>query len=337
MRFAARIYRFGLAVLFLAMIVTLTGRDSRAEGTRPISTLRIGVVVGDNLNYTLRRMEPFRLYLEDRLKRRVTIEGTHSFQNLMEVHAKGRIHYAIYSASAYARSWASCRCLVPLAAPKSIDGGHGIHSVLLVPSATTYRTLDDLNNKRVLYTSPSTLTGHLIPARAMSLLSGHDRFVFADADMARDAAAGLDALKSGAAVGVFAWEGAEGPQRGTVSAAEKRGLIEPGFARTVWRSDLLPHGPHAILSDLPKALIDDLRGALLGLVPENETPVLRVQSTVTSNNKQHTFEKTYTASDILNSIDIMFGGGFAPIDHYDYLPVLNVLGWGTEDVVPVWP
>ncbi len=333
MRFATRIHRFCMAILVLLLFSTHVS----AQGTRPISTLRIGVVVGDNLSYTLRRMEPFRLYLEDRLNRRVTIEGTHSFQNLMEVHAQGRIHYAIYSASAYARAWASCRCLVPLAAPKSPGGGHGMYSVLLVAADTNFHSLDDLNNQRVLYTSPSTLAGHLIPARAMSLLSGQERFVFADADMARNATAGLEALKSGTADGVFAWEGEEGVQRGTVASAEKRGLIEPGFTRTVWRSALLPHGPHAVLKDLPENLIRDLRAALISLDPTDDSIALNVQSTVTSNNNQQVFETGFTAADILHSIDSMFGGGFTPVDHYDYLPVLNVLGWGTENKVPAWP
>jgi phosphonate transport system substrate-binding protein len=333
MRFAARILRFGMAILALFVITTHVW----GQGTRPISTLRIGVVVGDNLNYTLRRMEPFRLYLEDRLNRRVTIEGTHSFQNLMEVHAQGRIHYAIYSASAYARAWASCRCMEPLAAPRSTGGGNGMYSVLLVASDSDYRSLNDLNNQRVLYTSPSTLAGHLIPARAMSLLSGQGRFIFADADMAADAAAGLQALMSGNADAVFGWEGAEGPQRGTVASAVKRGLVEPGVLRPIWRSDLLPHGPHAILSDLPQDLIDDLRSALLALDPADETITLRVQSTVTSNDTQQVFDTGYTDADILGSIDNIFGGGFVPIGHYDYLPVLNVLGWGTENKVPAWP
>lgn len=337
MRIAAQVHRFGMVILVLTFFATQVWVQAWAQGTRPISTLRIGVVVGDNLNHTLRRMEPFRLYLEKRLNRRVTIEGTHSFQNLMEVHAQGRIHYAIYSASAYARSWASCRCLEPLAAPKSLGGGHGIYSVLLVAADTRFQSLDDMNNQRVLYTAPSTLAGHLIPARAMSLLSGKDRFVFGDADMARNATAGLKALKTGVANGVFAWEGAEGSQRGTAASAEKRGLIEPGFARPVWRSDLLPHGPHAVLSDLPASLIADLRSALIDLDPEDDSVVLRIQSTVASNDSQQDFEKNFSAADILDSIDNLFGGGFSLIDHYDYLPVLNVLGWGTENKVPDWP
>lgn len=333
MRFAARIFRFGMAILAFLLVTSQVW----AQGTRPISTLRIGVVVGDNLNYTLRRMEPFRLYLENRLNRRVTIEGTHSFQNLMEVHAQGRIHYAIYSASAYARAWAACRCMEPLAVPISNGGGTGMYSVLLVRSDSDYRTLNDLNNQRVLYTSPSTLAGHLIPARAMSLLSGQGRFIFADADVAADASAGLQALMSGNADAVFGWEGAEGPQRGTVVSAEKRGLVGPDSLRTIWRSDFLPHGPHAILSDLPTDVIDGLRSALLELDPADETITLRVQNTVRTDDNQPVFDTGYTDADILGSIDNIFGGGFASIGHYDYLPVLNVLGWGTENKVPAWP
>lgn len=333
MNLPAPIQRFGLACLIL---IALSG-GGWAQETRPISTLRIGVVVGDNLNYTLRRMEPFRLYLQERLQRRVTIEGTYSFQNLMEVQAKGRIHYAIYSASAYARAWANCRCLEPLAAPKSMSGGSGIRSVLLVDSNSPYQSVEDLDNGRVLYTSPATLAGHLIPARAMSLLSGNERFVFADADVARDASASLKALKSGAADGVFGWQGNEGPVRGTVDAAEQSGLLEPGSTRIIWRSALLPHGPHAVLNDLPKSLIEDLRTALTDLDRDSDEPVLRLQSTVSSDSGQTGFEITYTAAEILDAVDVIYGGGFVAVDHYDYLPVLNVLGWGTENKVPAWP
>ena len=333
MTLPALVQRIGV----MCLIVIALSAKGWAQETRPISTLRIGVVVGDNLNYILRRMEPFRLYLQDRLQRRVTIEGTYSFQNLMEVQASGRIHYAIYSASAYARAWANCRCVEPLAAPKSMSGGYGIKSVLLVDSATSYQSLEDLDNKRVLYTSPATLAGHLVPARAMSLLSGGERFVFADADVARDASASLRALNAGTADGVFGWEGAEGPVRGTIDAAEQSGVLEPGSTRTIWRSALLPHGPHAVLNDLPEDIIKTLRTALTDLDRDDVEPVLRVQSTGSSNSEQTRIETTYTAAEILDSVDVIYGGGFVAVDHYDYLPILNVLGWGTENEVPAWP
>lgn len=315
----------------LSLVVLLVGTavTSYAADTRPITTLRIGVVTGENVNYQLGRMEPFRLYLENRLNRRVTIEATRNYQALMEAHANGRIHYAIYSAAAYAKSWAACRCLEPLAAPKSMGGGHGIRSVLIVANDAPYQGLEDLNNKRVLYTSPSTLAGHLVPARAMSLLSGKDEFVFGDADVSRNMRESLSALKLGSASAVFGWQGSEGAMRGTIASAEARGFLEPGSARVIWQSDFLPHGPHAVLNDLPKDIIAALRASLVQLLPVSEISVLEIA--------QESGAKSYSSSEILDSIDIQFGGGFAAIGHYDYLPVLNILGWGTESIVPAWP
>lgn len=316
-----------ISIVFWALCSLVT--VGFAAGNRPITTLRIGVVVGDNVNYRLGRMEPFRLYLESQINRNVTIEATRNYQALIEAHAKGRIHYAIYSAAAYAKSWASCRCLEPLAAPKSLGGGHGIRSVLIVADDAPYQTLEDLNNKRILYTAPSTLAGHLVPARAMSMLSGKGSFVFGDADVSRDVLESLSALKLGSASAIFGWQGSEGTMRGTISSAEQRGLVEAGSARVIWQSDFLPHGPHAVLDDLPQGLIDELRSALLRLQPTSDETV--------ASQLDADSQLNYTSADILDAIDTNFGGGFAAVDHYDYLPVLNIMGWGTESVVPAWP
>lgn len=325
-----RLFKIATRTSAVLLTIVLLATASFAAGNRPITTLRVGVVVGENVNYRLGRMEPFRLYLENQLNRNVTIEATRNYQALIEAHAKGRIHYAIYSAAAYAKSWATCRCLEPLAAPKSLSGGHGIHSVLIVANDAPYQSLEDLNNKRILYTAPSTLAGHLVPARAMSILSGNGNFVFGDADVARDVMESLNALKQGSASAIFGWQGAEGTMRGTIPSAEQRGLIEAGSARVIWQSEFLPHGPHAVLNDLPNDIVEKLRSALLRLQPT-------MNGTAVSGLNAASEPIDYSAADVLDAVDTNFGGGFSAVDHYDYLPVLNILGWGTESIVPAWP
>ncbi|MEP0522020.1 MAG: PhnD/SsuA/transferrin family substrate-binding protein [Hyphomicrobiales bacterium] len=325
MRLLKSAIRISIAFWALCGLVTA----GFAAGNRPVTTLRVGVVVGENVNYRLGRMEPFRLYLEGQLNRSVTIEATRNYQALLEAHAKGRIHYAVYSAAAYAKSWAACRCLEPLAAPKSLSGGHGIRSVLIVADDAPYKSVQDLNNKRVLYTAPSTLAGHLVPARAMSMLSGNGNFIFGDADVAKDVLESLSALKLGNASAIFGWQGSEGNTRGTISSAEQRGLLEIGSTRVIWQSEFLPHGPHAVLDDLPQEIIDKLRAALLRLQPTSDETVASALHSESL--------RDYSSADVLEAIDANFGGGFAAVDHYDYLPILNILGWGTESIVPAWP
>lgn len=324
-----RLLKLATSISAILLTICTFATMSLAAGNRAVTTLRIGVVVGENVNYRLGRMEPFRLYLESQLNRSVTIEATRNYQALMDAHAKGRVHYAIYSAAAYARSWAACRCLEPLVAPKSLGGGHGIQSVLIVANDSPYKSLEDLNNKRVLYTAPSTLAGHLVPARAMSMLSGNGNFVFGDADVARNVMESLNALKLGSASAIFGWQGSEGNMRGTIASAERRGIIDEGAARVIWQSEFLPHGPHAVLNDLPQGIVDGLRSALLRLQP--------TLSAIVVSNTNTAVPIDYSAAEVLDAIDTNFGGGFSKIDHYDYLPVLNILGWGTESIVPAWP
>lgn len=329
--------------------------------TESIGTLRVGLVLGENLNYSFAQLEPFRLYLEQETGLSVHIAGARSYGALMANHKAGRVHYAIYSASAYARAWSVCRCIEPLVVPKSLSGGIGIHSVLIVPNVDEYQSLSDLNGRRVLYTASGTLAGHLLPARAMSLASGTETFLFEDADIIDDLGQALGALQLGNASGVFGWQGSErdqrgAPVRGTVFLAERAGLMEPGFTKTIWRSALVPHGPHAVLSSLPAAIKSSLTDALLKLDPKDDRWLLTVTPQVsegTINGTGVLGEVTedenargqstggavirYRAADILDRFDLTFGGGFAPIGHYDYLPVLNVLGWGSEGTVPNWP
>ena len=313
--------------------------------SKPLKTLYLGVVVGDNVNYRIRRMEPFRAYLQEKIGLPVAVLAARNYQLLIEAQQKGQIHYAVYSAAAYVQAWATCRCIEPLAAPKSLDGGHGIYSVLLVAAQSSIHRLEDLDQKRVLYTGPSTLAGHLIPARAMSLLSDAGQFVFGDADVVANAEASLGALLDGTASGIFGWKGSQTTnssinkaERGTIAMAMASGLIPPGFTRAIWRSQFLPHGPHAVLESVPDAIKQKLRQALIELNPKNPAIILNAPEFSETNPPQKPQAiVAYSAADIVDAVDFSFGGGFAPIGHYDYLPVLNILGWGSENTVPDWP
>ncbi|MDR3374839.1 MAG: phosphate/phosphite/phosphonate ABC transporter substrate-binding protein [Ancalomicrobiaceae bacterium] len=279
-------------------------RPAAAETSFAIEHLRIGVVSGPSTRPVAERLEPFRAYVADKMGVPVDIVGLKDGQALIDAAATHRIDYAVFTGAAYAMAVKTCGCVEPLAAPKSVDGSAGIRAILVVRNDSPYRQPADLAGKTLSAPGPQSVASRLVGFAALAADGSEPTKLFGRIDTAKGPDAALRALIDKTTDAALAWstlEGdiGEGYDRGTLHDLVARQALDMHQIRIIWKSELIPNGPHAVRSDLPLTVKNELRDLLVGLVD--------------------------AAPDAYDAIEPTFGGGFVPIGHSSYLPLLRIV------------
>ena len=261
--------------------------------------LRIGTVAPHGAAYDIARLEPFRAYLEDRLGLPVEIVALADYDALIDAQASARVQYAIHSASSYVTTEALCACVEPLALPTAFDGSRGFHSVLVAHAGGAIASLADAKGKRLALTGSDSIAGRLVPLQGLAAegIDAHSYFssvlTAADPEQAvtmlftdeADLAAGWSSLSGDAASGY---------SFGVFTRMVAAGSLAMDRLKIVWKSPLIPFGPHVVRKDLPAALKNLISAALVAMGKD--------------------------APDALDAVDDsnIGGGGFVPATAGDY-------------------
>lgn len=253
-----------------------------------LGTFRIGMVAENGSERTVPGLEALRGAYSLALGMPVEFFVARDYAALMDAHARGRIEYALYSATAYALAWRRCGCVEPVAAPRGIDGSTGFRAVVISRSAG----LSDLEAES-----------------GLRIVAGPDGLVAAAALHAAPAVERLasageaeEAFLSGEAAGLVGWMPArrtgELPGGGTLGRLAALGLEAPSPG-VIWSSDLVAYGPHAVRSDLAQEAKALLRRFLLALHARDP--------------------------DLYERLETHRQGGFRAASHEDYAPVIDML------------
>jgi phosphonate transport system substrate-binding protein len=189
---------------------------------------------------------------------------------MIEAHIDERIHYAVYSASAYVTAEARCGCVEAVAAPAESDGVIGFYSILVTRADTPITSLAEAEGARLALVEGSSIAGRLVPLSAFraSGIDPEEHFP-AIVDVGSPEAA-IAALLSGEVDVAVSWsslagEASSGFSRGVLTGMVAGGAVSMDQLRIIWRSDLIPYGPHAIRNDLPPTIEDAIRRAVLDM------------------------------------------------------------------------
>lgn len=262
-----------LGGLFAAALALSAG-SALAEWRDDMKVLRVGVLGGSDAAYRLATLEPFRVYLQDKVGIPVEIVPAASYDALITAQAEDRIDYAVYSATAYAKALVSCECVEAFAAPVAADGALGFYSVLIARAGDNVPDLAAAEGRRLGLGPADSVAGTIVPLHSFAA-EGIDPDTFfhsisefptpEDAVTALlrgevDLAAGWSSLTGSASLG-YAF--------GTLSRMVSEGTLSMNRVRLVWQSQLIPFGPHVIRTDLPEELKASLSGALLSMARED--------------------------------------------------------------------
>lgn len=292
----------GAALLCLAFSAAPVIADWR-EDTK---VLRIGYLATGNPAADASRMEPFRAYLEGRIALPVELVPSATYAGLMDGMADGRVQYAILSATAFAALESACACAEPLAVPSAYDGSVGFHSVLLARADGPIRSLVDAEGVRLALSGEDSVAGRLVPLAGLAAEGIDPDTYFAGIVTAPGPEAAITALLAGEVGVAVGWsslagDAATGYSFGVLTRMVIDGRLSMDQIRVVWRSALIPFGPHAIRTDMASELKLLLADAL--------------------------FDMAAFAPDVLEAVDRtgFGGGGFVAIDPGDYAVIAQVL------------
>jgi phosphonate transport system substrate-binding protein len=280
--FVLKFLRFALAVFAAALLFTAGGASADWRDT--FSVLRVGVVTGANAAYRKAQLEPFRLYLEARTALPVEIVPLPSYDALIEAQSSMRIHYGIYSATAFSTAAFACHCVEPLAVPTAAGGETGFHAILVARSDGPIRSLADAKDKRLALAGPDSVAGRLLPMKAFEAEGIVPAEHFSEILDKTDPEMALTALLDGEADLAAAWSSLAGDETagysfGSLAALVTDGRLSMDRIRIVWQSPLIPFGPHAVRTDMPEELKTLLADALTAMAGEDPAALDAVDRT----------------------------------------------------------
>ncbi len=298
---------FGVAFFVPLLLLWLSAGFAQAQSGDPgwrqkLGTFRIGILAAGRPVLATRRVQPFREALQGVLGMPVEVFAAKDYNVLIEAHRASRIEYAVYSASAFSAAWLLCKCVTPIAAPVATDGSARFRSVLIARTSAA-RSLDDLKDTTILVPGRDSFSGFMFP---------QDRLARDGIEMeargwelrdmqSMDAA--LEAFTAGEADAIFGWQGEE-PSFNPADAAPQLDTLDRVSAagadvNVIWESPSVPYGPHAIRSGIAQEAKELILPFLTGLINDNPEAYEAVET-------RHT-------------------GGFQPVDHKDYKPVIDAL------------
>jgi phosphonate transport system substrate-binding protein len=285
----------GLAALCLA----LAPASAHAGWREDIGVFRIGMVATPGNGAVVEGGEAIRAAYAAALGMPVEIFVARDYAVLIDAQASGRIEYAVHTAASYAAAWGLCSCVEPVAAPVSADGATGIRAVL-VARADGPASADALAGAKVAFGPPDSVAGHALPLAEFRpggvALTGSEPFLVPVASET-EAEARFAAGEVGAMFGFVQSSSDEGASAG--GTPDRLARLGQTGVRTIWTSDLVRYGPHAVRGNLPDEAKEALRAFLVGL--RDADP------------------KVY------ESLERRFSGGFAAALHEDYGPAIDMV------------
>ena len=237
---------------------------SQADWRKDIGTFRIGIVAGNDVAGTISKIEPFRAAVSKALGLKVEIFPARNYQTLINAQTAARIEYAIYSASAYATAWKACKCVEPLAVPKSDDDASNYYSII-ISGENGPKSTSQLATAKLAGLSKNSFAGHLFAVQQLKSQGVNLPETIEFEPSGEDALMKFDEGKYGALIGwsSLVGEQSEGYSRGTLKL-----LIKKSY-KIIWQSSPIPHRPHVVKKSLAGEAKILLRALLTDLIESN--------------------------------------------------------------------
>lgn len=288
------------ALLLLLLAAFVSGAGAQDGETLP-DRLRLGVVVAADEG-ARDRVEPFRLALEDIADLPVDLFLMETMADAVEALAAGRIDYARLSPSAYAAVHRLCDCVEPLVTAGPDDFPARFYAILVARRGAEKTTLSDLKDRRLAVGGSHAVTGYRVPLANLAADGINARTHFSTLVEVRDPVEGLRAVLDGRVDAALAWSTLAGEAKNGYTAGTLNDYYVSGGRgfddlEIVWRSPPIPYSAHSLRKDLPDALKRRIRAGLMDLRRE--------------------------APDAYLAIEPDLPGGFEPVVHADYRPVLR--------------
>lgn len=248
--------------LFLMGLMVFCHSHAMAEAwQKKYPTITLGVITSENEADRVERYKPVRAYLEKALGVKIKWRSATDYAGVIEALKSGKIEIARFGPASYAKAWIVMKGEVqPLVGELDKKGDFGYHSVVVVKTDSPYKSIDDLNGKKLAFADPNSTSGHQAPRYFLSEAGYDPDAFFGSTVFSGSHENSVMALLNGTFDAAATWwrsETRSNPQR-----MEEKGMIKPGQWRVIWKSPRLPASPWAVRTDLPKEMREDIQEAL---------------------------------------------------------------------------
>jgi len=266
-----------VALIALAATSMIGVGGASADWRDQVPRFRIGILGGDLEAVQLREHACLKAKTQQALGVPVELAPSPDYVGVYEGLRAGSLDAAGLGAAGYAGLFLEDPDMIePLVAAEQEDGLLGYYSVLLVRADSPYRTLDDLRNRSLAFSEKLSTSGFLIPNHELSeqgfaprrffgrlaFTGGHSQVVMAVLGGDFDAGVTWSSM-----VGDYE----RGFSRGNLRRMVDRGLLDMSDLRIIWKSELIPEGPHVVRTALPQEAKDLYRQLLLDLAERDRS------------------------------------------------------------------
>jgi phosphonate transport system substrate-binding protein len=244
--------------LLAAVAITFAGLTAaQADYKTQFPELVYSVVPAENASGVSDRYQPWVDYLSKQLGVKVTLRVANDYAAVIEGQKAGNIHIANYGPSSYVRAYTVTNGGVePFATNVNPDGSTGYYSVAYVKADNPATKLEDLKGKNLCLVDPNSTSGNNVPRFAMNGMNIDPDKFFGKVVMAGSHENVITALASGTCDVGFNWWNSEDDTN--LLRMDRKGMAKAADFKIIFKSDLLPGSPDAMLANLP----DDLKAAI---------------------------------------------------------------------------
>ena len=245
--------------------------------------LTFAAIPTENPSVTTDRYSKLADYLSKELGVKVDFRIANDYAAIIEGQRAGNIQIAYYGPASYARALMTGVETEAITRARRHNGSTGYTSVLLVRADSPYRTLEDLKGKTLALVDPNSTSGNNAPRFFLDKKGVKTDSYFGKVFFAGSHENAVLSLTQGTAdVAANAWYAdadthvTRMAEKGMLKDAAGKPLTPDDF-RVVFRTDLLPGDPYAVLASLPAELKQAIKQAMLDM-PKKDAAGFRALS-----------------------------------------------------------
>ena len=252
--------RFLTATALVALTATGAIADDWKEDYQ---VLKFGILSGENEKDRIARYTPFEEYLEAELGVEVEIFTAGNYDGVIQAIAADQIEFAFFGSSSYAAAYTETEGGVePLISRLRKDGSTGYFSVVVTRCEDGYSQLSDLEGKILAFADPDSTSGYAVPY--FNIAKEVDpKTYFSAIPFSGSHEAGVQGVVNGTFDAAATWQ--NNAVDGRWQRMIDKGMIEAGVVCPIWESPEITSGPFTARANLPQALKDDMKAAVMAV------------------------------------------------------------------------
>lgn len=254
--------------LITTALVALTATGAfAADWKEDYQVLKFGILSGENEKDRIARYTPFEEYLERELGVEVEIFTAGSYDGVIQAMAADQIEFAFFGSSSYAAAYTETDGGVePLLSRLQNDGSTGYYSIVVTRCDSGLNNIASLEGKVLAFADPDSTSGYAVPyfnlAKEVDPKSFFEAIPFSGSHEA-----GVQGVVNGTFDAAATYMTNE--TNGIIPRMITKGIIEEGVACPIWQSPEITSGPFTARANLPQALKDDMKQAVLDIVEKD--------------------------------------------------------------------